>query len=80
MNEERFVVSDVVWHRLKPHLPGKIGDAGATAKNNRLFLEAVLWWVRTGSPWRDRGLLRLSAKSYALMSVFVFLDTARLPH
>ena len=53
MNEERFVVSDMLWRRLEPHLPGKISDAGATAKDNRLFLEAVLWRVRTGSPWRD---------------------------
>ncbi len=53
MNEQRFVVSDVLWQRLKSHLPGKVSDAGATAKDNRLFLEAVFWRVRTGSPWRD---------------------------
>ena len=53
MNEERFVVSDMLWRQLEPHLPGKISDAGATAKDNRLFLEAVLWRMRTGSPWRD---------------------------
>lgn len=53
MNERRFVVSDALWQRLEPHLPGKISDAGATAKDNRLFLEAVFWRVRTGSPWRD---------------------------
>ena len=53
MNEQRFVVSDVSWQRLEPHLPGKISDAGATAKGNRLFLEALFWRVRSGSPWRD---------------------------
>ena len=53
MNEERFVLTDEVWVRLAPHLPGKQGDAGATGKDNRLFLEAVLWRVRTGLPWRD---------------------------
>jgi hypothetical protein len=42
MNEERFVFTDRVWVRLAPHLPGKRGDAGATGKDNRLFLEAVL--------------------------------------
>lgn len=53
MNEQRFVVTDQVWNRLGPHLPGKVSDAGVTAKDNRLFLEAVFWRVRTGSPWRD---------------------------
>ena len=53
MFEERFVVSDVLWRRLEPHLPGKASDCGVTAKDNRLFLEAVFWRVRTGSPWRD---------------------------
>lgn len=53
MDEQRFVVSDVLWERLKPHLPGKASDCGVTAKDNRLFLEAVFWRVRTGSPWRD---------------------------
>ena len=53
MNEQRFVVSDRLWQRVEPNLPGKASDAGATAKDNRLFLEAVFWRVRTGSPWRD---------------------------
>lgn len=53
MNDLRFVVTDQVWQRLGPLLPGKASDAGATAKDNRLFLEAVFWRVRTGSPWRD---------------------------
>ena len=53
MNEQRFVVTDQVWLRLEPHLPGKSSDAGATAKDNRLFMEAMFWRVRTGSPWRD---------------------------
>ena len=53
MDEQRFVVTDSIWGRLEPHLPGKKSDSGATAKDNRLFLEAVLWRVRTGLPWRD---------------------------
>jgi transposase len=41
------------WERIEHLLPGKSSDPGATAKDNRLFLEAVLWIARTGSPWRD---------------------------
>jgi len=41
MNEKRFVVSDMLWRRLEPHLSSKVSDAGATAKDNRMFLEAV---------------------------------------
>ena len=53
MNMGRFVLGDEVWEKIAPHLPGKVTDCGVTAADNRLFLEAVLWRVRTGSPWRD---------------------------
>lgn len=49
----RFVISDAAWERVASVLPGKASDPGVTAADNRLFLEAVLWRVRTGSPWRD---------------------------
>jgi putative transposase len=38
---------------MAPHLPGKRRDPGRTGADNRLFVEAVLWLARTGSPWRD---------------------------
>src|ERR671921_1174048 len=53
MDQDRFVVSDAVWAKIASLLPGKATDPGATGKDNRLFPEAVLWRVRTGSPWRD---------------------------
>ena len=50
---ERFVQTDAQWAKMEPHCLGKPSDLGRSGRNNRLFLEAVLWIVRTGSPWRD---------------------------
>lgn len=49
----RTYLSDEQWTRIKGLLPGKSNDCGVTAKDNRQFLEAVLWIARTSSPWRD---------------------------
>lgn len=49
----RRVVRDEQWKRIEDLLPGKKSDCGVTAKDNRQFVEAVLWIARTGSPWRD---------------------------
>jgi transposase len=46
-------LNDAQWAQLAPLLPGKASDRGVTAKDNRLFVEAVLWVMRTGAPWRD---------------------------
>ena len=50
---ERFALSDAQWARMEPHCLGKRGDPGRSGGDNRLFVEAVLWIARTGSPWRD---------------------------
>ena len=44
------VINDRSWALIEPLLPGTIRDRGVTAKDNRLFLEAVLWKVRVGGP------------------------------
>ena len=49
----RVVLRDDQFERMAALLPGKVGDPGRTAADNRLFVEAVLWIARTGSPWRD---------------------------
>lgn len=53
MRPERFVLTDRIWWQIEPLLPGTSRSRGVTAKDNRLFLEAVLWRVRVGGPWRD---------------------------
>ena len=50
---DRFVLTDAQWAKMEPLCLGKPGDPGRSGANNRLFVEAVLWIVRTGSPWRD---------------------------
>ena len=49
----RHDISDQVWALLEPHLPGKTGDWGGVAHDNRRFINAVFWILRTGAPWRD---------------------------
>jgi transposase len=49
----RHDISDRVWGLLEPGLPGRKGAWGGTAKDNRLFINAVFWILRTGAPWRD---------------------------
>ncbi len=52
-NMVRRILSDSQWARVASLLPGKDGDPGRSARDNREFLEAVLWMARTGTPWRD---------------------------
>jgi transposase len=49
----RHELTDAQWSLIKHHLPGKRSDPGRTAKDNRRFVDGVLWLARTGAPWRD---------------------------
>ena len=49
----RHDLSDSVWVLLEAHLPGQSGQWGGIAKDNRQFINAVFWILRTGAPWRD---------------------------
>ena len=48
----QYHISDITWRRIQPHLPGQKGQWGGIARDNRLFIDAVLWVLRTGAPWR----------------------------
>ena len=50
--EGRLILTDAQWAKIEPLCTRKTNDRGPTA-DNRLFIEAVLWIARTGSPWRD---------------------------
>jgi transposase len=46
----RYALRDDQWDRIKNLLPGREGYVGATAKDNRRFVEAVLYRYRAGIP------------------------------
>lgn len=49
----RYDISDDLWKKIEPHLPGQAGAWGGVAQDNRRFFNAVMWIIRTGAPWRD---------------------------
>jgi transposase len=49
----RYALRDDQWERIKDWLPGRAGSPGARARDNRLFVDAVLYRYRAGIPWRD---------------------------
>jgi transposase len=49
---DEFYLNEERWALISAALPGKEGDPGCHGRDNRLFIEAVLWIARTGSPWR----------------------------
>ena len=49
----RHDISDKLWFQLEPLLLGRQGSWGGRAKDNRTFINAVFWILRTGAPWRD---------------------------
>ncbi len=48
-----YALRDDQWERIKDMLPGRVGTVGVTAKDNLLFVEAILYRYRAGIPWRD---------------------------
>ena len=49
----RHEITDRQWALVAPLLPGKSTDCGVTARDKRLFLNAVVWLMRTGAAWAD---------------------------
>ncbi len=53
MGQRRYGLRDDQWKRIEGLLPGRDETVGVTAKDNRLFVEAVVYRYRAGIPWRD---------------------------
>ena len=53
MTTRRYALSDDRWQRIDHLLPSRVGTVGVITKDNRLFVEAVLYRYRVGIPWRD---------------------------
>jgi len=49
----RYELSDVQWQRIEGFLPGRKEHVGRTAVDNRLFVNSVLWVLRSGARWSD---------------------------
>jgi transposase len=49
----RHELTDAQWEKIQDLLPGKEGAPGRTAADNRLFVNAVLYVLKTGIPWED---------------------------
>ena len=49
----RHELTDAQWERIEGLLPGKAADPGRTAADNRAFVNACLFVLKTGVPWAD---------------------------
>ncbi len=50
---DRLLLNDAQWARISGFILGRPDAPGSTGRNNRMFVEGVLWIVRSGAPWRD---------------------------
>ena len=53
MAPHRHELTEEQWRRIKDLLPAEHGRAGRPPRPNREMVNAVLWVLRSGAPWRD---------------------------
>jgi transposase len=53
MLPSRYELSDLQWEKIKDFLLGRAQHVGRTAADNRLFVNGVLWALRSGARWAD---------------------------
>jgi transposase len=50
---KRYELTDRQWDAIREVLPGKPSDPGRTGRDNRAFVNGVLWVLRSGARWSD---------------------------
>ena len=50
---KRYELSERQWECVRDLLPGKVGDPGRSGRDNRRFVNGVLWVLRSGARWHD---------------------------
>ena len=50
---KRYELTAAQWRRICDLLPGKPSDPGRCGSDNLLFVNAVLWVLRSGAHWHD---------------------------
>lgn len=52
--QNRHDLTDEQWNKIKPIIKAHLSTrGGSNANDNRIFVNACLWIIRTGAPWRD---------------------------
>jgi transposase len=51
--QDRHDLTDAQWAQLEPLLPDRTPRRGGRWGDHRMVINGVLWWTRTGCPWRD---------------------------
>ena len=49
----RYELNERQWKRIADRLPGRKEAVGRTAADNRVFVNGVLWVLRSGARWSD---------------------------
>ena len=65
---DRLALSDAQWKLISGLIIGRPDQRGSTGRDNRMFVEAVLWIVRTGAPWRDLPEIFGNGTAYSAVS------------
>lgn len=49
----RWALTDSQWEQLRDLLPPENSGRGRAFKSNRLMLDGILFWMKSGRPWQD---------------------------